>query len=402
MIPPCVSVVRIGPDASGDEGNLPACILRKALLDHFKNESDHRDNDSDQGNQEISITNKYFTAAVALRDIIGRPSNSSSNDNAKNVDQAVDSTGDTKKEDGIILVFDARKNNAPNPRAIDFDSLGRIHSWVENAGGGDLLRLCVGVTNVGQEQLNDSKGDRDPEAEKEYSRRILWCLDRGYEYVEADLSSAGLLRGHAERDKEGFARIVEAIRGTVWSSAVMATAKKNELKSSYAEAKAHAHEQPSLGVANLPAYEPPNPSLLGKIPDVGPSNPDDGERESRARQAILEQSGVNDDQLLDEMSGMEQENLDPVNIPDSNSSEEDRRRRSEELEQERVFNDFEGALRQARSIREMSRSGTLSDDERRNRAGEAAVLLMDLMGKMGFGESDEEGSEEEMEQQQAA
>jgi len=51
--------------------------------------------------------------------------------------------------------------------------------------------------------------------------RVTSCGAWIVEYVEADLSEKGISSGHDARDKEGFARIVEAISGTVWSSAVM-------------------------------------------------------------------------------------------------------------------------------------------------------------------------------------
>ena len=45
--------------------------------------------------------------------------------------------------------------------------------------------------------------------------------------MEVDLSEEGLRGGFDVREKDGFARVVEAIGGTVWSSAVMTDAKKN-------------------------------------------------------------------------------------------------------------------------------------------------------------------------------
>jgi hypothetical protein len=44
-----------------------------------------------------------------------------------------------------------------------------------------------------------------------YTRRVLWCLDHGYEYVQVDLMEYGRSIGHSDREKEGFARIVEAV-----------------------------------------------------------------------------------------------------------------------------------------------------------------------------------------------
>ena len=50
---------------------------------------------------------------------------------------------------------------------------------------------------------------------------MLWCLDRGYEYVEVDVTPEGMTGGFEERDKDGYARVVEAIGTCMWSSHVM-------------------------------------------------------------------------------------------------------------------------------------------------------------------------------------
>jgi hypothetical protein len=69
--------------------------------------------------------------------------------------------------------------------------------------------------------------------------------------------------------------------------------------------------------------------------------------------------------------------------------------RQKENEQERFMSDFKGVLRQASRIRDASKSGAISDDERRQRAGDAADLLMGLMGKMGDFDDDSETEDEE-------
>ena len=44
---------------------------------------------------------------------------------------------------------------------------------------------------------------------------MIWCLDRVYEYVEADLSKAELLRSHDDQEKDRFLRIIEAMLGKI-------------------------------------------------------------------------------------------------------------------------------------------------------------------------------------------
>jgi hypothetical protein len=51
---------------------------------------------------------------------------------------------------------------------------------------------------------------------------------------------------------------------------------------------------------------------------------------------------------------------------------------------------FEGVLRQAASIRDSAKAGVFSDEERRQRVGDAADLIMGLMGKICDFEDDSE------------
>jgi hypothetical protein len=69
--------------------------------------------------------------------------------------------------------------------------------------------------------------------------------------------------------------------------------------------------------------------------------------------------------------------------------------RQKQNEEERFMNDFEVALRQASRIQDASKSGAISDEERRQRAGDAADLLMGLIGKMGDFDDDDETDDEE-------
>lgn len=338
----CLSVVRIGPISE----NVSGSMLRNSLLDHFARKNG---GESAEPTHRVTCSNRYFTAEVLLQDIGG-------------TNQEADLP---LAEDGIILVFDAAKSNPDFPVSMtaSFDSLDSVHDQVVQEGAGDLLRLCVGVT-IGKYDASEIRGK---DHEEEYSRRILWCLDRGYEYVEADLSEEGLGTGHDERDKEGFARIVEAIGGTVWSSAVMGSSKKKQLEQSFAETRDQHGDAAD-------EYVPPDPSMLTP-PGIAKGESDEV-REAKAREALLSQATGD---FLDEF----QENIDP----------ETASQRAQEREQERALDSFESAMRQAARIREMSRSGSLSDEERRARAGEAAVLIMDLMGKLGADDENEEDSD---------
>ena len=349
----CISVLRIGPFP---EGNNCAIKLKAALLNHFAVES-NRSAEKDT----IILSNKYFTAQICLAEI-------GSTFHAITADHGGSSTIPTFAEDGLLLVFDSVMSNPNNAHAplASFDCMESVHDRAVRGEtpAGDLLRLCIGVGK------NETLSTKD--YEQEYSRRVLWCLDRGYEYVEADLSESGVTSGHDARDKEGFARIVEALAGTVWSSAVME--RRVQVKRINSNPHDAADPAGSTGYTeeseNTCSYEPPDPSVLPPLLRID----EDMERERKARDTLFAADRSVDDETNEEQ-----------NYPDQN--------REEEIAQERALNALEGSLREASRIRELSKTGQLSDDERRKRAGDAAMLLMDMMGQMDFESSDdEEGS----------
>jgi hypothetical protein len=319
------SVLRIGPT----DNNASAALLRTALLSHFETKEEPN---------VLTISNRYFVARIRLKEIIA--------------DQTTDADA-LHKEDGVILVFDALRSNPDiigGASVSSFHALTLVHNHAEKTEQcGELVRLCVGVS-IGPKTPSELRGEKH---EDEYSRRVLWCLDRGYEYVEADLSEEGQLSGHDERDKDGFARVVEAISGTVWSSAVMGASKKEMLKKSYEKQKESLKEREESN-----PYVPPDPSLLstesGAIQDTSNTI----------------QSSLVGGSKLDSGEGFE----------DSGNASE----------QERVMENLEGMLKEAARIREASKNGELPDDERRKRATDAASLMMDLMNQLDM-DDDESG-----------
>jgi hypothetical protein len=336
------SVVRLGPS----DDNVCAKLLRNASVSYFEKLSttDATVIDNKSGST-ITISNKYFTANVLLEEIGG---------------SALEKT----KEDGVILVFDALQSNPDRSSAgggASFDSLSFAHEKAEEKDTcGDLLRLCVGVslTSLSPEEL------RGKDHEKEYSRRIMWCLDRGYEYVEADLSQEGQSKGHGDRDKEGFSRIIEAIQGTVWSSAVMNKSKTKQLKESYKEDTSALENQEEKEDEENP-YEPPDPS---KFAPQFQFTKDDS----------LTEKILNDDSNTEAGLLIEPEKVGPEEIAQLRK----------DMEAENMFDQMEGVLREASQIREASKSGILTDEQRRDRAGDAAMALVNLMSAFGVEDDD--------------
>jgi hypothetical protein len=381
----CLSVVRIGPTSD----NVSAGQLQRAILDFFTKQQppppqSPSDDTNDPAAQDcLRVSNRYFDAEILLRRVEDLVVSQDDDD-----EQTKDSEGlPPWKEDGMILVLEDGEAPSPfdGPSPSSLGALAGVHDRAVAAGGGDLLRLCVAIRVGGQPPEDDPK---------EYARRIHWCLDRGYEYLPVDLAPEALAQGHDERDKEGFARLVEAVGGTMWSSAVLKKAQAKRLVQSYAQEKQAVTAPVETGVSLVEgnAYVPPDPSMLLALPDT---SEEDLDREEKAREALLAQSGMvatpteeiylppsSDDAT--KPTGSHQENLNPE------PTEQQQQR-----EQERIFDNLDAALRQASSIRDMSRTADLSDDDRRQRAGDAAALLMSLMQNSGLDDSEDEDEEEE-------
>jgi Alpha and gamma adaptin binding protein p34 len=382
MSTPCVSILRIGPFPIDSEY---ALHLREAILKYLANGTttpssaavEFNENvsletvsDEDKQKYQFSITNRYFTADVRLAGI--------DHDELSN---GTDTTA--TNEDGIILVFDAERSHPKYATSItsSFDAMESIHDQaVKSSQCGELLRLCVSIGNNRVVLYNGVTHElSDKEYEEEYSRRILWCLDHGYEYIEVpDL--ADISQGHDARDKDGFARIIEAISGTVWTSAVMVSKQQQTLQQSFAETRKDiritatpASSQPDHNANG--AYEPPNPL---DFPPVAVDE-NDQERERKAHEALLA------DCISETAPG------DTVAVDASNGNKAATNAlHSEELQQERAMNALEASLNEARRIRELSKSGQLSDEDRRKRASDAAILIMQTMEQMGFNDDEDD------------
>ena len=244
----------------------------------------------------VSLSNKYFDAKVRFSDI------------GYTIIQTESSV--TVVEDGIILTFQDSKTNASIMRE-SFDALDSQHSLAQSIQQcGDVIRLCVGIYDAGCIGTNPME---EALLEEEYQRRVLWCLDRGYEYIEADMSEEGMQKGHEDREKDGYARILEAFQSTIWSSAVKVETAEGETPT---------------------------------------------------------EKSVSEDQ-----NALELNELEAIQIPHT---------------EETYFENLDHVMREAIRIRDDARSGTLSDEERRKRAGDAAMALMGLLEQMGFDEDEDD------------
>lgn len=314
----CTSILRIGGPGLTQE----LSVLTRELAKHFEVTNNCQD--------IFLIKNKYFSARVRLLSLI--------KDQIK-CDKSCRKDAESI-EDGIMLVF---------PSTTHIDALTDWHDQITSMFDcGDNIRLCIS-TAVRSGCTDDVASKQDEEV---YSQRVLWCLDRGYEYIEVDLSTDGLQSGFEKREKDGFARVVEAMFGTLWSSATML-----ETRTSTNNADASDHTlKGQVKIINVMS-EPANTSVLHCKLIMDPE-----------KQAI--------DQDMSNNCKSDSQSCDP---------------------NETMLNHFDNALKEAKMIRDASRSGDLSNDERRRRAGNAAEVLMGLFGQMGFDDDNEESSSDEEE-----
>jgi len=369
----CTSILRL----TGPSNSEPLIqILRDALASHFKadqpqpSKSDDYDDDC---SLVLNMINKYFTANISLQsldknDALSSHSQKPSSSDTRKLRSTTTATmKNLTKEDGILLVF-------PSDPSTSVDaSLSLTHeSAVKKHQCGDLLRLCISVSM-------GNKVQKGKAYEEQYSKNVLWCLDRGYEYIEADLTEEGLARGHEDREKDGFARIVEAMMGTVWSSAVM---NKQDGKN----------------------------SILKKLSCTDPISPGQTDNSKEGQSAEPKYFNTFPEKVLN------QENSDVITVGktiehEQKSQEMDMFSLEDEEEtaynaesgvekKEKLLDNFERAIREAGRIRDASKAGKLSDGERRQRAGDAAVMIMDLLDKIGVDDDSEsdvgDSSEDDM------
>jgi len=357
-------------------------LFHRSLTEYFSSLSDSSVTSSASSfssTEMLHISNQYFDAHVLLQRL--RTIVPSSTTASSEVTCGDDKSKDAE-EDGIILIF--HSNNSANKEEISksFNAVSRHHRMAESSQQcGDLLRLCIGISKhdhmeshnssitTGDEE--ESEGEEQRYKEEEYTRRVLWCLDHGYEYVEADLTEYGRSVGHSDREKEGFARIVEAVGNTVWSTAKMHLRKVRQLKSCYGADKNSIVESTSNidhAMTNSPVAITENNADVTVL-STTVENDDARQQQSNEVMRTTETTEItiNDDHYVPSSSNANHdcvENL--MNL-------------TEDLEEVKLES-LEFLIQEANRIRDSARKGNISDDVRRRQAGEMAMRLLSVLG----------------------
>lgn len=367
----CSSNLRFG----GDPGHVD--VLRHALINHFSSETDknefHDRTKSTNNKYEITLNNKYFSANIRMQTI----SVNEKNDN-ENISSIANDDKDIVNEDGVILVFPSNGCNQKSQKSKSENIIQSLltplhqHALIMNQCG-DHLRLCIAVTKTDDSQeIHQPHEVRDEE--EIYSERVLWCLDHGYEYIQADLSSEGLKTGFEEREKDGFARIIEAMQSTVWSCAVMHRRKKHPIMTTQPH-------QPTATALSVTANTT-NPTDLTTCADS------DGAK-TNANSINSKKVESSDDEMNSTENGPGNAQLMEQDVPTSShysqSQDEAVKEVKEECEsfetkqEEFIFDSLESIMRDATRLRQDARDNKLSDEDRRRRAADTAMKLMGLL-----------------------
>ena len=310
--------------------DLPISIVKKHLTRHFPSQettvnpkdftddTDDTDADDELTPVKLFIENKYFQADLMLEHW---------DHNHPKHDTII------RNHDGILLIF--------NHFNTSIDTLTEIHNQIchhtTKEDVGDALRLCISTS---PDVIEPTKAN-----EELYSQRVLWCLDRGYEYVEVDLSEEGMKVRPDVREKDGFDRVVEAIGSTVWRSAIMK-----------------------------------HRNVTSALLDTAAGDGQEQQEQQQEQHVSVHVSTEETTSTLEE----KRLNEEPTVIKISPSKET----KSEEV----LMNEFEHLMNEAKKIRQASKNGDLSDQERRDRAGNAAQMLMGLLDQMGFDDDDYDDS----------
>eukprot|EP00956_Cyclotella_meneghiniana_P042067 scaffold248345_cov39-Cyclotella_meneghiniana.AAC.1 len=361
------SVLRIGPLT-----NPNASLLRTAIASHFQSSSSQ---DRSEDEDELIISNRYFTASVLLKGLHQDDTTTTTNDDRHCV------------EDGLILVFNAEQSSSQQQQQQhSFDSLQSIHeAAISTNRAGETLRIIAGIYYNTPPPLSD--GSKQSEAE--YSRRVLWCLDYGYEYLEIDMSERGRKSGWDTRDKEGFARCIEAVGGCMWSSHVM----KQRGGGGVDGGSGNTSCGGGVGREEIVRKESQTATA---IEEVGGVTRKDDEQDNAGTTATTLESSSSMKQCSDadrEAAAM-QSLLKGVQVNDeeSNLHDEDEKNETNQQQQEISFSELEHVMNEAKRIRQASKNECMTDEERRKRAGDTAVRLMGLLERLGF---DDDSSNDE-------
>ena len=186
------------------------------------------------------------------------------------------------------------------------------------------------------------------EAKRE--KYFLWALDNSFELIDINMSK--LLDTFNDREKEGLPRLIEAIEATNWSS----VAKKN-------------NDTRTSATANVSLLTHVSTDLISSSLTCSPQ-----------RQPVVTAHMNTSNDTTDESKPVVFANIPELSEPAAStySGAEDE-----------IMTTYSNIVEEARRLREDVMAGTVSDEERRNKAAECALKFAQMMN------FDEESSDDD-------
>lgn len=217
-------------------------------------------------------------------------------------------------------------------------------------------RLMVRLLDGPEVEGEEGSEDESP------SELLLWCLDHGFELVTADRSNLFVTWG--EREKDGLARVVEALQPTMWTGMVKADP-------TTVAAGMHGGAVGRGGSATRPA------ALAGM---ESSSSTDDVDSAAAAAAAALAPAS----EASAASPLITQGSPDPLDFEELVKMGELSGEQGQEEKFDTVFTSF---MDEARRVRAAAISGDVPDAVRRDQAAKIAAQMATFMG---FDEHDDE------------
>eukprot|EP01041_Mallomonas_annulata_P007077 gene7077-14391_t len=217
--------------------------------------------------------------------------------------------------------------------------------------------------------------------------RILWTINHNFEHIEIDTSN--LLSGWEEREKEGLPRLIEALQSHMWSTMKRTTDKKrsDRREPDVISATTVTGSECDLSEkkTNTTTVEADNSSKTTATNDIGGT----GSISSRTAES---QSQGNNGIIVDSIFTFPVHNtetvpsaVEPKDATDNDDVEskvsvlKDFMDRDSDEEDDEIWGGLANFISQAKSLRTDAMLGSVSDDDRRDRAAKLASRLANML-----------------------
>jgi len=214
-------------------------------------------------------------------------------------------------------------------------------------------RLMVRLLDGPEVEEEEGGEDESP------SELLLWCLDNGFELVTADRSD--LFATWSEREKDGLARVVEALQPTMWTGMAKADPTTVTAGMNGGVTGGGGSSVPLAGMESSSSTDDVDSAAAAPAPAPAPAS------EANAASPLTTQGGA-----------------DPLDFEELVKAAELSGAQGQEEKFDTVFTSF---MDEARRVRVAAMSGDVPDAVRRDQAAKIAAQMATFMG---FDDDDDE------------